>query len=81
MATSITVKNIPSDLYSRLKQSAARNRRSINKEVISIIEIALRSEQLNPDEFLPFVRRLRAKTKRVMLTDEFILQAKHEGRP
>ncbi len=81
MATSITVKNIPSDLYSRLKQSAARNRRSINKEVISIIEIALRSEQLNPDEFLPFVRSLRAKTKRVMLTDEFILQAKHEGRP
>ena len=40
MAT-ITVKNIPDDLYERLKQAARAHRRSINSEVIVCIERAV----------------------------------------
>jgi antitoxin FitA len=34
MAT-LTLKNVPDDLYRRLKESAARNRRSLNQEAIA----------------------------------------------
>jgi plasmid stability protein len=35
---SITVKNIPSDLYEQLKESAVANHRSLNGEIIACIE-------------------------------------------
>jgi len=34
----ITIKNIPDDVYESLKQAAAENRRSINREIIVCIE-------------------------------------------
>ena len=34
----ITVKNIPDNLYQRLKQSATENRRSINSEILVCID-------------------------------------------
>ena len=37
MAT-ITVKNIPNDLYKKLKETASSHRRSINNEVIYYID-------------------------------------------
>jgi len=39
MPTTITVKNIPYDLYEKIKQNAVEHRRSINNEVIAIIEM------------------------------------------
>ncbi|MCC6166009.1 MAG: Arc family DNA-binding protein [Caldilineaceae bacterium] len=41
MAT-ITVKNIPDDLYLALKQAAEANHRSVNREIIVRIEQPLR---------------------------------------
>jgi plasmid stability protein len=37
----VTIKNIPPEIYERLKVQAKNNRRSINKEAISILEKAL----------------------------------------
>ncbi|MEA3441264.1 MAG: Arc family DNA-binding protein, partial [Chloroflexota bacterium] len=34
----LTVKNIPDDLYAQLKRYAAMNRRSLNSEIIVCIE-------------------------------------------
>lgn len=34
----LTIKNIPMDIYDRLKRRAKANRRSINQEVIAVIE-------------------------------------------
>ena len=31
----LTLKNIPKDLYARLKESAERNRRSLNSEILA----------------------------------------------
>jgi len=81
MPTTITVKNIPYDLYEQIKQNAAEHRRSINNEVIAIIENAFRSKKIDPEDFLVTVRKLRERTKRIELTDRLINQAKNEGRP
>ena len=48
----ITVKNIPTDLYELLKQSAAANRRSINSEIITCIERAVSGRKANPEILL-----------------------------
>lgn len=78
----ITVKNIPGDLYERLKQRAAENRRSINSEVIVCIERAVHvREHKNVDELLANARRLRAKTAGHLLTDEELGDMKELGRP
>ncbi len=77
----ITVKNIPAELYERLKRSAKANRRSINSEVIVCIEHALRSRQIDPEGFLPRARKLREQTVDYPITDEEFTEAKATGRP
>jgi len=48
----ITLKNIPLDLYERLKESAAANHRSINSEVITHIERGVRGRKVDPEALL-----------------------------
>jgi len=81
MAT-LTIKNIPDELYEELKRSAAQHRRSINSEVIVCLEKALRStKRIDPDEFLADVRALRQSIPGIFVTDEDLRAAKNEGRP
>jgi len=79
MAT-VTVKNIPDELYERLKTVAEINRRSINSEIIVCIENAVTSRRINPDEVLENARRLRQLTAGRRIGDEEFNQAKAEGR-
>jgi plasmid stability protein len=79
MAT-VTVKNIPDELYERLKAIAEINRRSINSEIIVCIENAVTSRRINPDEVLENARRLRQLTAGHRISDEEFNQAKAEGR-
>jgi len=81
MSTTITVKNIPTGLYERLKQSAVLHHRSINSEIIALIEERLAAKKRNPEDFLASARALREKTGRYELKKEFIDRAKREGRP
>ncbi|MCB9423009.1 MAG: Arc family DNA-binding protein [Ardenticatenaceae bacterium] len=76
----ITVKNIPEDVYERLKEQAKRNRRSINSEIITLMERAVMSYRIDPDEFIERARVIRESLKFVA-TEEEINQAKNEGRP
>ena len=78
---SITVKNIPADIYENLKRSAKANRRSINSEIIVIIEAAVQSKKIAPEEFLPRARQIRAKTAEYIITDDEFTKAKEAGRP
>ncbi len=77
---SITVKNIPDDIYERLKHQAKSNRRSINSEIILIIEEAVQSKQIEPEEFIATARQLREKTETYLTTDDEFTQAKDAGR-
>jgi plasmid stability protein len=80
MAT-ITVKNIPDDLYERLRRSAELNRRSINSEIIVCIERALFSRTINPETILARARELRETTAEYPIEDEGFTFAKTAGRP
>ena len=80
MAT-ITLKNIPNELYDQVKQSAAINRRSINSEIIICIEQALRGRKINPDKILSAARALRKKRAAHLFAEREITKAKSAGRP
>ena len=79
MAT-VTVKNIPNELYERLKSVAEINRRSINSEIIMCIENTVISGRINVDEVLENARQLRRLTAVHPISDEEFNQAKAEGR-
>ncbi len=77
----LTIKNIPNDLYEQLKRHAEINRRSLNSEVILCIERAVRSHKVRPEEYLERARRLREKTKGYSISEEEFNAAKVAGRP
>jgi plasmid stability protein len=77
MAT-VTVKNIPDEIYERLKSVAAINRRSINSEIIMCIENTVASRRINLDEMLENARQLRQLTAGHLISDEEFNQAKAE---
>ena len=76
----ITVKNVPGDIYEDLKNSASIHRRSINSEVIFCIEKAVRSHRLDPKELFNRVDAIRNKIDVPPLTDAVLRQSKGEGR-
>lgn len=80
MAT-ITLKNIPDTTYEALKKRAAEHRRSINSEVLFLIEKATQCSPVDPQEQLLAARKLREKTKNVVLTGDELIHMKNEGRP
>lgn len=57
----LTVKKIPDDLYESLKESARRNRRSINSEIIVCLERTLRHRRIDPEQFLTELRAFRKR--------------------
>lgn len=77
----VTVKNIPSDLYDRLKRAAQENRRSINSEIIMCIERSFKSHRIDVEQFLKEVDALRNEMSGPPLTDKFLNEAKQKGRP
>ena len=80
MAT-ITLKNIPDPTYNTLKQLAAEHHRSVNSEIIHLIEKATRSTKIDPDKHLLTARALREKTKKYMITSDMLSELKNEERP
>jgi len=76
----VSIKNMPNDLYERLKQSAQANRRSLNSEAIVCIERALNARPLDPEAVLARARRLRERTTDYMISDEEFTEAKAAGR-
>jgi len=79
MAT-VTVKNIPDNLYERLKAVAGINRRSINSEIIVCIEHAVASRRIDSEKVLESARYLRKLTANHPIGDEEFNRAKAEGR-
>jgi plasmid stability protein len=75
-----TIKNIPDDLYERLKQNAEENRRSINSEFLVCLERALLIPKLNITATLTRIRKVRRKTSGYLLTDKELSKAKGDGR-
>ena len=78
--TTLTIKDIPLEIYERLKIQAKNNRRSINKEAISIIEKALSIPPLDVKATLERTRKIRELTAHYVITNEELTKWKNEGR-
>ena len=66
MAT-ITVRNLDDKIVDRLKQIAARNKRSLEAEVRDLLERSV--EPMSRDKLLRLARRIRAMTPDVSQSD------------
>ena len=60
MAT-LTVKKVPAELHRRLKDRAARHRRSLNSEIIECLRGVSMPERIDPEGLLAKARALRPK--------------------
>lgn len=60
MPTTLTLKNIPDEVYRSLKASAETNRRSLNSEAIVCLESVLLPARADAGERLARARTLRA---------------------
>ncbi len=78
---SITIKNIPDDLYARLKESAAAHRRSVNSELIHYLDAALTPQVVPVQERLARIRHLRPDPGPYSATPDEIAEAIDQGRP
>jgi plasmid stability protein len=59
MPVNLSIKNTPDDVAERLRRRAARNRRSLQGELLAIIEAAVRDDEAaTPQAILAEVRRL-----------------------
>ena len=81
MPTTLTLKNIPDELYKRLKASAEAHRRSLNSEAIVCLESALLPERIALAERLARARALRNSLPKDKFQRSDIDLLKREGRP
>ncbi|MCA3180211.1 MAG: hypothetical protein O9345_03045 [Burkholderiaceae bacterium] len=81
MPVSLTLKNLPDEVYARLKDSAQAHRRSLNREAIVCLEAALMPRRIEVDERLARARALRAPLPKGAFSARDIEGFKREGRP
>ncbi len=77
----VTVKNIPDEVYECLQRSADINRRSVNSEIIVCIERQVSSQRRDVDDIVQRARALRSLTSATPVTQNWFDEAKREGRP
>lgn len=78
--TTITIKNIPDDIYEKLKASAKENHRSINSEGVLLIKMAVMQRHVDVAAVLEGARQARELTAHYIITDEELTKFKSEGR-
>ncbi len=75
---SLMIRDLPAGIHERLKERAAANRRSLNKEALVILEEALGAGGWPPS--LEEIDRLRVRGARP-LTQKLLDDARESGRP
>jgi len=74
----LTLKNIPDDLHALLKESAERNRRSLNSEILVRLESDFSAPVVNPEAY---ARNLKAFTARLPQVEHAkVTRYKRQGR-
>jgi hypothetical protein len=77
--TTLTLKNIPEELHARLKESAEKNRRSLNSEILMRLESAFAVPVVDPRQH---ARSLKAFTDAMPPIDHSKVDSyKRQGRP
>jgi plasmid stability protein len=78
MAT-VTVKGLPQKLHRQLKVRALQHRRSLNREIIAVLEAATASQKVDPDDLLTRAAALRSRVGG-RLTDPDLAALRQAGR-
>jgi plasmid stability protein len=76
----ITIKNVPPEIYERIKIQAKNNHRSINGEILSILEQAISIPPIDVKATLERTRKLREMTADYVITADEIEKLINEGR-
>ncbi len=76
----VTIKNIPEEIYERIKTQAKVNHRSINGEILSILEQAISIPPIDVQETLKRARKVRELTAHYKITADEIEKMINEGR-
>ncbi|MFH0825580.1 MAG: Arc family DNA-binding protein [Pseudomonadota bacterium] len=79
--TTMIIENVPDRLYDGIKKRAEEKGRTVDDEVITCLERALRRERVDPEAFLAEVEALQQRISLPYLTDEILRAAKEEERP
>ncbi len=79
MAT-VTIKNLPDDLYELIKKNASANYRSINGEIIFRLERSLKQKK-EADKLLQRIENLHETVQIPELTQDILKKARETGRP
>ncbi len=77
----LTVKNIPDELYLRLKEIARAHHRSMNSEIIYCVEKTLGTHRVDVPGHIAIARKLRMKTAAHPITTDELIAEKNAGRP
>ncbi len=77
----LTIKNVPDELYEKLKLSANVNRRSLNSELIHCLETILMPKRVTPAERIQRARALRSAMDAGGVGIGEIREAIEQGRP
>lgn len=77
---SVTIKNIPDELYEHLKESAHAHHRSINSELIVCLERVLMPRKVSTEERLAVANQLRSKVNAKRIDVSELDEAKRAGR-
>ena len=80
MPTTLTLKNIPDEVYVRLKASAESHRRSLNSEAIVCLESVLLPGRATAEEVIARARAIRDSLQKGKFTAKDIDAFKREGR-
>ena len=78
---SVTIKNIPDELYEQLKESANAHHRSINSELIVCLERVLMPTKASAAERLATAKGLRDRVNAKRIDVSELDVAKRTGRP
>ncbi len=81
MPATITLKNIPDEVYLRLKAAAESHRRSLNSEAIVCLEAVLLPGRTTAEEVIARARAIRESLPEGKFTAKDIDAYKREGRP
>lgn len=81
MPATITLKNIPDDIYASLREAAEAHHRSLNGEAIACLQRVLLPARIDPAQHLSQARALRSGLPQGAFNADEIAASIKQGRP
>lgn len=80
MTINLSIKGLPDDVYERLKEIAAANRRSLNGQILAILEAEVLPRRRPAKEQLVAIRAARSRLEQTAFDHDEIDHIKRAGR-